>query len=62
MSLATNHTMDKGEEGVINSLNYWNLHKDVYTAGSYLSKDDRDKAVIKEVNGITYFLFLYYLD
>lgn len=59
VSLATNHTMDKGEEGVINSLNYWSKQEDVYTAGSYLSSEDRDEVVIKEVNGITYSFFSY---
>ena len=59
VSLATNHTMDKGEVGVINSLNYWNSKEDVYTAGSYLSFEDRDEVVIKEINGITYSFFSY---
>ncbi len=59
VSLATNHTMDKGETGVINSLNYWNSKDNVYTAGSYLSKEDRDKVIIKEINGITYSFFSY---
>ena len=59
VSLATNHTMDKGEQGVINSLNYWNSKDDVYMAGSYLSFEDRDKPVIKEINGITYSFFSY---
>lgn len=59
VSLATNHTMDKGERGVINSLNYWNSKDNVYTAGSYLSKEDRDKVIIKEINGITYTFFSY---
>ena len=59
VSLATNHTMDKGEQGIINSLNYWNSKDDVYTAGSYLSNEDRDGVVIKEVNGITYSFFSY---
>ena len=59
VSLATNHTMDKGEQGVINSLNYWNSKDDVYTAGSYLSNEDRDEVIIKEVNGITYSFFSY---
>ena len=59
VSLATNHTMDKGEVGVINSLNYWNSKEDVYTAGSYLSFEDRDEVIIKEINGITYSFFSY---
>lgn len=61
VSLATNHTMDKGEAGVINSLNYWNSKESVYTAGSYLSFEDRDEVVIKEINGITYSFFLILL-
>ena len=59
VSLATNHTMDKGEEGVINSINYWKNQKDVYTAGSYSSFDDREKIIIKEINGISYSFFSY---
>ena len=33
VSLATNHTMDKGEAGVLASVNYWNSKKDVVTSG-----------------------------
>lgn len=58
VSLATNHTMDKGVNGAINSLTYWNS-KNVLTAGSYLSEDDRKKVVIKEKNGIKYTLLAY---
>lgn len=59
VSLATNHTMDKGEIGVINSLNYWNSKSSVFTAGSYLSFDDRNKIRIMDVNGIKYAFFSY---
>ncbi len=59
VSLATNHTMDKGEQGVRNSLAYWNTHPEAYTAGSYSSFEDRDRKVIKEINGITYAFFSY---
>jgi poly-gamma-glutamate synthesis protein (capsule biosynthesis protein) len=58
VSLATNHTMDRGEIGAVNALNYWNK-KDVLTAGSYLSVDDRDKVNIKEKNGIKYTMLAY---
>lgn len=58
VSLATNHTMDKGEQGVLNSLQYWNS-KNVYHAGSYTSFEDRDKEIIKEINGIKYAFFSY---
>lgn len=59
VSLATNHTMDKGEQGVLNSLDYWSKQSNVYTAGSYRSFEDRDKKVIQEVNGIHYAFFSY---
>ncbi len=59
VSLATNHTMDKGEQGVLNSLTYWQQHKNVYKAGSYGSFEERDEKVIREVNGITYAFFSY---
>ena len=59
VSLATNHTIDKGEKGVLNSRNYWNQQPDVLAAGSYSSFEERDKVVIKEVNGIKYAFLSY---
>ena len=59
VSLANNHTMDKGEQGVINSLNYWNEKKDVVHAGQYSSFDDRDNVNVYEKNGIKYAFFSY---
>ncbi len=59
-SLATNHTIDKGEKGVLNSRKYWNTKKDELLArGSYSSFDERDEVVIKEVNGIKYGFLSY---
>ena len=58
VSLATNHTMDRGEQGVIHSVNYWK-DKPAVTAGSYLSFEDRDQENIFEVNGIKYAFFSY---
>lgn len=59
VSLATNHTLDRGEKAVINSLNYWNNKSNILTSGSYLSNDDRNKVNIKEVNNITYTMLNY---
>ena len=42
VSLATNHTMDKGEQGVLNSLAYWNKKKNVLT-GKKAEKEDKKK-------------------
>ncbi len=58
VSLATNHTMDKGEQGVLNSLAYWK-DKPAFTAGSYTSFEERDQVKIQEINGIRYAFFSY---
>ncbi len=59
VSLATNHTLDRGKKAIINSLNYWNNKSNVLTSGSYLSNSDRNKVNIKEVNNITYTMLNY---
>jgi poly-gamma-glutamate synthesis protein (capsule biosynthesis protein) len=59
VSLSTNHTLDKGEKGVINSLAYWNSKQNVFTAGSYLSEEDLNEVVVEEKNGIKYTMLSY---
>ncbi len=62
VSLATNHTMDKWEAGVINSVHYWQSHKDqVVYSGQWLSFEDREKetAQIYYKNGIRYAFLSY---
>ena len=62
VSLATNHTMDKGEVGVANSVNYWNKHKDkVVTSGQWISAESREEETAKvyEKNGIKYAFLSY---
>ncbi|MGN0974143.1 MAG: CapA family protein [Bacilli bacterium] len=59
VSLANNHTMDRGVEAVENSLTYWKKQENVYTAGSYSSFEERDTAKISEVNGIKYVMLSY---
>lgn len=58
VSLANNHTMDKGVRGALNSYDFWK-NQPVITAGSWGSQDERDQLRIHEVNGIT-FAFLAY--
>ena len=41
VSLANNHTLDKNEIGVINSVNYWKTKRGVYYTGQALSDEDR---------------------
>ena len=60
ISLANNHTMDKGEKGIINSVNFWKTKPGVYYAGEAVSEKDReDNIKILEKNGIKYAFFSY---
>lgn len=60
VSLANNHTMDKGEQGVINSVNFWKTKPGVYYSGQALSDADRESNIkVLEKNGIKYAFFAY---
>lgn len=61
VSLATNHTMDKGEVGVLHSVEYWKNHPDVVTSGQWASYDERATSVatVHEVNNIKYAFISY---
>jgi len=59
ISLATNHTLDKGEKGVLYSTNYWKQKENVLAVGSYDSLEARNTPIIKEKNGITYTMLSY---
>ena len=61
VSLANNHTLDRGEQAILNSNLYWLNKKDVVTSGSYSSWDSRNDIPIYEKNGIKY-VFLAYTD
>ena len=58
VSLANNHTMDRGEKAILNSCEYWK-NKDVLASGSYCSKEDSETVQIREKNGIKYTLLAY---
>lgn len=58
VSLATNHTLDRGVTAIENSHNYWD-EKDVYVTGSYSSLEKRNNIEIKEKNNITYAVLNY---
>ena len=59
VSLATNHTVDRGKNAVMNSCEYWKKQGGVLTAGSYCSSEERDEVRIAEVNNITYTMLNY---
>ena len=58
VSLANNHTLDRGKQAIINSRKYWNS-KDVLVSGSATSQKERDNIPIKEVNNIKYTMLAY---
>ena len=59
VSTASNHTLDRGEQAVINSRKYWDKQEDVLAVGSYTSFEERDNIPIREKNGITYAMLNY---
>ena len=59
VSLATNHTIDRGEKAVLNSRGYWNSKENVLAAGSYSSFEERDNIPVMEVNNISYTMLNY---
>lgn len=58
ISLANNHALDKGEDAILYSNSYWKS-KEVITAGSYSSNDERNKVNIYEKNGMKYAFLAY---
>lgn len=58
VSLANNHSLDKDEKGILNSNEYWKT-KNVITAGTYSSWDERNDIKVYEKNGIKYAFLAY---
>ena len=58
ISLANNHALDKGEDAIKYSNSYWKT-KNVITAGTYNSIEERDKVNVYEKNGIKYAFLAY---
>ncbi len=61
VSLATNHTVDKGKNAVLASREYWNLQESVQAVGSYSSTEEKQaiESKVLEVNNITYAMLNY---
>ncbi len=60
ISMSNNHVLDKYEDGLISSLDFWDK-KGVLHYGAYRSQEDADNIRTMEVNGIT-FAFLGYTE
>ena len=61
VSLATNHTLDRGVNAVKESRKYWNKQTSVQAVGSYTSNSEKEEieSRILESNGITYAILNY---
>lgn len=59
VSLANNHTLDRGEKAILYSTQQYWATKDVMVAGSYDSFEHRDRINVREVNGIKYTMLSY---
>ena len=61
VSLATNHTIDRGEKGVLLSREYWNDKESIHAVGSYNSNEEKQQleSKILKSNNITYAMLNY---
>ena len=61
VSLATNHTVDRGKKAVLSSREYWNTKSSVQAVGSYSSLEEKKELETKvlSVNNITYAMLNY---
>lgn len=50
-NIATNHSLDCGEKGLISAINFWKS-KNVITTGAYLNETERSQIAMNEVNGV----------
>ncbi len=50
-NIATNHSIDCGEKGLISAINFWKSKKAI-TTGAYLNEADYQNIPVNEVNGI----------
>ncbi len=59
VSLANNHSFDRGEKAVINSVNFWGKYENIMTSGMNISNEEKENYSIMEKNGIRYALLSY---
>ena len=59
VSLANNHSYDRGEQAVLNSLDYWKKQDNVMINGMANSEEDRTNYMIMEKNNIKYAMLAY---
>lgn len=60
-TIANNHTLDKGTDGLTACLDYWDSRENAIVCGAYRNAEDRDNIRTGEFGGIT-FSFLSYTE
>ncbi len=50
-NIATNHSIDCGEKGLVSAINFWK-EKNAITCGAYLNREDYSDIPMHEVNGV----------
>lgn len=60
-SMSNNHILDRGEQGLIATLDFWDSHPEVIRYGAYRNEEDMNNLRTVEINGIT-FAFLGYTE
>ncbi len=58
VTMANNHTLDRGKQAVLNAIEHWDAIGMIYT-GAYRSAEDRDQLRVVERNGISFALLGY---
>ncbi|GIP31483.1 hypothetical protein J2TS4_06930 [Paenibacillus sp. J2TS4] len=58
VTIANNHTLDRGPQAILNAIGHWDSIGMIYT-GAYRSKEDRETLRIVEKNGISMALLGY---
>ena len=59
VSLATNHSMDRGADSAKRSTSWWKQQENILTNGMATSEEERTNYQIMEANGITYTMLSY---
>ena len=56
---ATNHTMDKWKQGLLNTINFWKKYPDIKVLGVNETKEQQDEITVFEKNGMKIALLNY---
>lgn len=61
ISMSNNHVLDRDEEGLLATLDFWDSQEGITRYGAYRDEEDMENVRLRTVNGIT-FAFLGYME